>query len=656
MRTHRVFPALQPWIWRTDVLRELARAELLVAARIEPIMRSREPAAFVDLHFSDGERRVTLPLVYLDLAQLDVREYDPLVFPHGVLNIVSDAHANAIVERLLPDFERRALTGGFWAEEVIRLSAAPEFERARERGFFGAAPLAVSLPRIAGAVYAQRFATAKRVVAYGPGSFEAAAFLCGAAQSCAIDGPADADAAAWYGEFEAAAPAAGYDLAVGSGASPYAATALVRLDPGDHGGTTFAVVSPLPADVMVSFDPADGAPVATFSVVAEREPFARPAAPIEVPSTAGGSAGRIAIVVRPDAAAAPDSDTDEAASLARALRAEGFVAEVLDDAAAVTAFAPDLVHIFGARPGAHARRVADWAAAARKPLVVHALHEAPASGGYWGAMVAPYCFGYSADDRSVSTYLDLLARRAVEVDGVTAGVPFAPATAGLADAERVLALADVVLVNSEREHAVVDALRPRRPTFIVPPLPTTFAAPDPVAAHVGPDPFILVHAPIGPEGNQLVLARAAGDVGVPLVFAGAVADPVYAERLREFAPAAVYLLGEPGPGLTAGLYRSAAVVASAAWTSRGHGRLLSAAALGAALVCSQNMWLGLPDDGRWVVDPADVRSVTRGLGGAWDAAARAEASIRTTADLARKHVQTAAAAIVAAYAKIVQAA
>jgi hypothetical protein len=655
MRTHRVFPGLQPWIWRTDALRELARAELLVATRIEPIMRSREPAAFIDLHFSDGERNVTLPLVYLDLAQLDVREYDPLVFPHGVLNVLSDAHAEAIVERLLPDLERRALAGGFWTEEVIRWGAAPAFERARERGFFGAAPFAISLPQIAGAVYAQRLARAKRVVAYGSGAAAVAAFLRGEAQSCAIDGDADADAAAWYGTFDAASAAVAYELAIGSGPAPFPATAVVRLDPGDHGGTVLTAVSPLPADVMVSFDPADGAAVASFSVVAEREPFARPVPPIEVVAGAGGSAGRIAIVVRPDALAAPDADTEEAASLARALLAEGFVAEVLDDPVKVAAFAPDLVHIFGVRPGAHARRMADWAADARKPLVVHAFHEAPASGGYWGAMVAPYCFGYSADDRSVSTYLDLLARRAVEVDGVTAGVPFAPVAAGLPDAERVLALADIVLVNSERERELVEALRPRRPTFIVPALPTVFATPDPVAAHVGPDPFILVHAPIGPEGNQLVLARAAGDVGVPLVFAGAVADPGYAERLREFAPAAVYLLGEPGPGLTAGLYRSAAVVASAAWTSRGHGRLLTAAALGAALVCSQNIWLGIPDEGRWVVDPADVRSVTRGLGGAWDAAARAETGIRTTAELARKSVQTAASAIVAAYAKIVQA-
>jgi hypothetical protein len=315
-----------------------------------------------------------------------------------------------------------------------------------------------------------------------------------------------------------------------------------------------------------------------------------------------------------------------------------------------------LVHLFGARPGAHARRVADWAGAARKPFVIQALHEAPAAGGYWGAMVTPYCFGYSADERSVGTYLDLLARGAVEVDGVNPTTPFAPVPAGLPEAERVLALADVVLVNSARERELVAGLRTRRPTYVVPPLPLALAAPAPVGAHVGSEPFILVHAPVGPEANQLMLARAAGEVGVPMVIAGAVADPAYAERLREFAPQTVLLLGEPSPGLVAGLYRCAAVVADAAWTTRGHGRLMTAAAMGAALVCSQRRWLDLPEHGRWTVDPADVRSIARGLGSAWDAAARADVDVRTIADATREHVQTAVAAIIAAYAKIVQAA
>jgi hypothetical protein len=649
-----VFPALQPWLWRTELLGELAIAGNLVAARIEPVTRGREPTAFVDLHFSDGERAITIPLVYIDLAQLELRESDPLVFPHGLLGVVSDDRARAVVERLFPDLEQRAMTGGFWTEEVLRYGDGTTFETARSRAFFGAAPLALTLPRIGAAVYARRFAFGKHVVAYGPQAREFAGFLSGVASSCKIldDDPATGD---WYGAFEGGTAGGRYDLAIGTGPSPVDAAVTVRTDSEDVAGSIVSVAAALPANVMISFNPSDGPVTASFSVTATREPFARTEPGIAVPAAVGGSAGRIGIVVRPDAALAPDSDTGEAAALATALRREGFTVEVLAGVDALEAFAPDLVHLFGVRPGAFARRVADWAAEHRRPLAVHALHESPSAGGYWGSMVAPYCFGYSADDRSVTTYLEILARRAVEVDGVNALTSYAPPIAGLADSERVLALADVVLVNSEAERAVVEPFRPRRPTLVVAPIPTVADAGQRVGGLTGADPFILVHAPIWPEANQLMLARVAADVGVPMVFAGAVADPAYAERLREFAPATVCLLDEPSAETVATLYRTASVIADAAWTSRGHGRLASAAAFGAAVVSSQARWLDLPEGDRWIVDPADVRSIARGVGEAWDASVRSDPRIQATARLARRRLETATAAIIATYAKIVPA-
>jgi len=650
MRTHREFPALQPWSWRSELLGELVTADRLVAVRIEPITRGREPAAFLDLHFSDGERRVTVPLVYVDLAQLDVRESDPLVFPHDILGIVTDASAREVVERVFPDLERRSIAGGFWGEEVIRYADAAAFERARERGFFGAAPLAVALPRIAAAVYARRFAVGKHVVAYGPQAPEFAAFLSGIA-TCTTLGE-DADASAWYGAFEAGAGGRTYDLAVGSGPLPVTAAVVVRTDADATEGVRVAVAGPLPADVMLSFNASDGEAAASFSILATREPFARRTPEIELPPPVGGSAGRIGIAIRPDARVVPDTDSAEAEGLAQALRREGFTVEVVTGIDELEAFAPDLVHLFGVRPGDYAQRVAQWAGDRRKPLAVHALYESPSAGGYWGALVAPYCFGYSPDDRSVGAYLERLAGRAVEVDGVGAAMRYAPPIVRLADAERVLGLADVVLVNSEREWAVVEALRPGRPTFIVPPLPTVGVPGQPIGALVGNDPFVLVHAPICPEANQLLLARAAADLGVAMVFAGAVADPVYAERLRACAPDQVSLLDEPVPESVATLYRSAAVIADAAWTGRGHGRIATAAAHGAAVVCSQARWVDLPDIARWTVDPADVKSVARGIGEALDAAIRNESSILGTAAFARERLALAASAILAAYAKI----
>jgi hypothetical protein len=647
-----VFPGLQPWAWRTDLLRELVSGERLVAARIEPVTRGREPTAFLDLHFSDGERSIAIPLVYVDLAQLDVREADPLLFPESVLGTVTDAQACEIVDRLLPDLERRAMNGGFWHEEVLLYGDGPAFAAARARGFFGAAPLATSLPRIAPAIYAKRFANGKHVVAYGPDAIELGAFLGGITTSCTVFGD-DAEARAWYGPLAAANAAHTCDLAIGAGPPPVAAATYVRTD--DAGtGTAIGVAAPIPADLMLAFGVADGPAAARFTVTTSREPYTRPTPDIALAPPVAASAGRIAVVVRPDGAAVPDADTDEAAALAESLRLEGFTVEVVAGVDALEAFAPDLVHLFGVRPGAYARRIAEWAANHRKPFAVHAFHEAPADGGYWGTIVAPYCFGYSGDDRSVSWYLELLARRAVEVDGIGPASRYAPPIIGLADSERVLAMADVVFVNSERERQAVEPFRRRRPTFIVAPLPLVAAPAATVGDAVGSDPFILVHGPIGPEGNQLILARAAAAVGVPIVMAGPVEDPRYAERLREFAPDQMRLLDEPSPALTLGLYRSAAVVADAAWIARGHARLATAAAHGAALVCSAARWLDLPGGASWVADPADVRSVARGLGEAWDRSVRRDDAIEMAASFVRERSAIAAATVVTTYAKIVQ--
>ena len=652
MRTHRVFPALQPWSWRTELLRGLVTGAHLVAARIEPVTRGREPTAFLDLTFSDGERSIVIPLVYVDIAQLDIREADPLLFPQSILGTVTDARACEIVDRVLPDLERRAASGGFWAEEVLLYGDGTLFAAARARGFFGAAPLATSLPRIAPAVYAKRFSVGKHVVAYGANAIEFGAFLAGAATSCTVLGD-DADASAWYGSLEPANLSHTFDLAIGAGPAPLSAATLVRVDD-EETGVEIAVAAPIPADVMLAFQAGDGPAAAHFSVATTREPYTRLTPDVAVTATVGGSSGRVTVVVRPDGAAVPDADTDEAEALAQSLRREGFAVEIVSSVDGLDASAPDLVHLFGTRPGAFARRVAEWATSRQKPFAAHAFHEAPADGGYWGAIVAPYCFGYSGDDRSVNTYLELLARRGVEVDGIGPAMHYAPPIMGLPDTERVLGLADVVFVNSERELRAVEPFRRRRPTFIVAPLPLVPATPEPVGALAGSDSFILVHAPIGPEGNQLILARAAAAVDVPIVLAGAIEDPLYAERLREFAPEQLLLIDEPSAALTMGLYRSAAVVADAAWIGRGHARLATAAAHGAAIVCSRSRWLDLPGSEAWIVDPADVRSIARGIGEAWDRAIRRDETIEKAASFARERLGSAAATVVATYAKIAQ--
>jgi hypothetical protein len=103
-----------------------------------------------------------------------------------------------------------------------------------------------------------------------------------------------------------------------------------------------------------------------------------------------------------------------------------------------------------------------------------------------------------------------------------------------------------------------------------------------------------------------------------------------------------------------GLYRTAAVVADASWIGRGHSRLATAAALGASVVSSRNRWVEFPGNEGRTIDPADVNSIARGIGEAWDNAVNRDESIEMVASFARERMATAAATIVASYAKIVQ--
>ena len=649
MRTHAAFPDLQPWSALPNAVREFADVAHLVAARIEPVTRGREPAAFLDLTFGADGRSLTIPLIYIDLAQLDVREVDPLVFPAAYAGLIDDDCARALVDRVFRDLEVRAHRDGFRWEEAIVYGDAALFARAREAGLFGAAPLSQTIPRVAPAVFARRFARNARVLAYGPVAAGSAAFVRDIAGSVVITGGDDPTAPAWYGVTEGSGGAAGYDLAIGEGPPPKRATTIVRSDaaaPGLH----VPVVMPLPGDLLLSFDAADGPVASHFAVTTEREPFYRTPRAIEMP-VVGGSAGRIALVVRPDALAVPDSDTDEAAALSATLEREGFTPMTVASVDALAETSPDLVHLFGVAPGAFALRVGTWAAEHHVPLAVHAYREGPDRGGYWGSLVAPYCFGYSADDRSVRSYLDMLARRGVEVDGVTSAMTFAPPETGWADGDRVLRSADVVFVHSAREREAMERVRPSGVTLVVPPLPAVLEPHEAVGALVGHEPFVLVHAPIGPAQNQLVLARACAEVGVPVVLAGNVEDTAYAERLREFA-AGARVFSEPTRGVVNALYGTAAVVADAAWIPRGHGRLMTASAAGAAVVVSTARWLDLFLQGRWCVDPANVVSVARGIGEALDAAARNDAVVGVAASAAREQFADAAAAVLAGYAKI----
>jgi hypothetical protein len=447
----------------------------------------------------------------------------------------------------------------------------------------------------------------------------------------------DPAALAWYGEAPPAAARADVAI-VAHDAGPNAAggaACVLRLDGARDDAYRVDIIDPLPLDVGIVFDPAEGPLRRWFTVERSSQPAPR-ALPAVAYRPAGGSDGRIAVVLgRADGVVRPSADSDEAHALVSALCAEGFDAHLVESPEQLGAC--DLVHLVGARDGRRARAVVETARRAGVPVAVHAHDQDAASGGWWGAAVTRYCFEYGGDERDVVTYLGLLARRAVSIGAARAGVAFAPDEAAIEHAGAALRDAAVVFAESAEEAEGIRKWTGRRgPIVVVPPL-APVASPEPVGQLVGPDPFALIHAPIGLLANQLLVARCAALAGIPLVLAGPVTDASYLERVREFGgPGLVVLPGEPAPGVAAALRAAAAVVVDASWVGEGGSRLAAAALSGARLAVADRCRFNAAGVEPRRFDPADSLAIARALGEAWDDALRAplRAAPETVAALA----------------------
>ena len=613
MRTHRTHQVIAPWSTAEPVL----DPECLAVVRVEPVFRQRRPALALDLYLAGDAGATIVPLVLVDPAVVVDRDRDPLIFPHGTPG--GPAFALALADLILPYLERLVLGNERVHEQAIVLRASPAFDAARAAGCFGAAPLRESLVRLAPFAYARRFTRGRTVRIDAPDAAGGWALLRDGAAVSIAAGRAVARELAWYGDAPVGSGRA--DVAIVAGAADAGdAACILRLDP--PGAAPFAIVDPTPLDVGISFDPAEGAVRHRFAVERTPEPPLR-----SVPGLAyrpvGGSGGRIAVVLaRGDAGSHPAADSDEAGALVSALVAEGFDAAVASSPEELER--ADLIHLIGTRDGRRARSIVDLARRAAIPVAVHAHDEDAAAGGWWGAEVARYCFEYGDDERAVRQYLQMLARRAVAVGAARADERYAPASIAVSDADAALRDASVVFAATAEE---ADAIRLRTgrsgPIAVVPPL-AALGAPEPVGIHAGPDPFVLVHAPIGPVANQLLVARCAADAAIPLVIAGPVVDASYLERVREFGGTATIVLpGEPSAALAAGLRAAAAVVVDAAWVGEGGSRLAAAALAGARLAVAAGRRFAAGGLATRRFDPADADALTRALGESWDDALRA---------------------------------
>jgi hypothetical protein len=622
MRTHRRSIVLAPW----SIGAPLSDPAQLVAVRMEAVLRGRVGTIVLDLVLEHADALTVIPGVVLDRAALVDRDRDVLIFPEGTPG--GDSAAAALAERVLPLCEGIVLDAVPFGERVLRVADSPRFDAARAGGYYGAAPLTDALGRLAPYRAARRYARRLTVAIDAADAVGGWALLRGAASVGVVAARRDAAALAWYGEPPAASETPDVRIidADAAPAPPAPWTIRVR-GPQDASGADMAagdadvaLIAPLALDLAFSNDAADGAIVGSIAV----EPPPLRDAPPELARyvAAGGSGGRIAIVVgRRDAETLPAADTDEAAALAAALRAEGFTVDV-GLTAPIAEY--DFVHVIGARDGLYAAELVASARAARVAVAVTAHEDGADVGGWWGAAVTRLSFDYAVDEAAFATYTDLLARRALEIGPIRAGTPYTPNPAAATARAAALRDADVVFVATEAEADVVRGRGRTGPIRIAAPMSAPSATD--VRHLVGGQPFVLVDAPIGPEGNAASVARVAAHLGLPLVVTGPVVDAAYLELVRAVGgPDLVVLAGERSAADAAGLRARAAVVVDPAWVGWGPARGAAALLSGARLVLAQP--LPFADVPLRRFDPANLGDLTRALGEAWDDAVRSPRSV-----------------------------
>ncbi|MEO6913375.1 MAG: hypothetical protein ABI182_05085 [Candidatus Baltobacteraceae bacterium] len=615
--------------WReTAALREIVGVDSLVAARYEPLIRQTTPACGLDLTFVRDGRVAVIPFITVDAAMLIERELEPLVWPKAVADVLSDAIIDPITEAVLPWIESLTLSRAV-SSELLRMfgdaASISIFESARRLGLLGAAPYASVVTSAAPYVYAARFAYGKRAAVRDPRGATGSAILARSARSIAADlgdERTNRTARQWFdrdcygpiGEEPYDLLIAAGDLAVASG--EYAVQ--IELDRQIPGTLDCAVVKPVPFDVMVSFDPGDGPIERRFSVAVEKPGLFREPRGVVQPRAEGGSGGRILLAARESWQRSDDADTDALRELAGRLRDEGFAADIV--AAGEIADLPecDLLHILGQVRPDEMLALIERARTANIPCVVTPMAQDVAREALWGAAMVPVSYRVATDDVGIDEYLGALARRRLQADGMPGlgQEPFSGYTRTLGQA---LQLASVVLVSGSAEEAFIrDRYSVSGAIHAMSPYLNTLTMPEPIDAMAGTGDFILCHAPIETRCNQMLLARAAMQLKLPLVLAGPVCEADYYMLLREFCDESVAFLPDCTAGQINGLYRRARVYADVSWNSYGLHRIARAGVSGSALVVSDAGYAAaLLGPGIWQADPASTESIKVAIGDAW---------------------------------------
>ena len=614
MRIHERFSTMWP-LQSVDTVRELLTVENLVAVRLEPVYSLRFEA-YMDALFECDGAWLVVPMLRVDGVSIMVPENPPVTWP-ARLAAFNGPEIDRIDMRIVP-WLRSVAAGRLVNDEQVRFFRdTPElraaYDRARSLGLLGATPYPKVMYSIGPAVYALRLARDGRVALRGPNAANSAAILSTVADRLDVD-CSDFERKWFTGiEFGSINLGANYACFIGPRSAPVEARYCV-FDDGTvkAGERKIELVEPLPTDVMMSFDPQDG-PVARTFAVTECGVVVR-SLPFTEPAVAGGSVGRVALVVREDAERFPDTDFDAANAICVRLRAEGFDARVTIPSH-VDVASTDIVHVFGLRHGPPMVELLAAMEAANVPLVVTSYADDRAGEAVSGASGSLLIPRVSSDVITFYDFVGAFEKR--KISNLNKGAWYDEVSATL------LRRAAIVMVAAPAE---VVFLRERfgyfGPTILAPESVPLMSPTAEIGSLVGSDEYVLIHAPLEARCNQVFAVLAAQRLGLPLVLLGPIADIEFYRYVNEVSGPLICQLRDET--LTereiAGLYARARVVADVSWSARGLDRLARGAAFGAALVAPSSgyaaeVWTSL---GCCVIDPGSLDSIVEGIRTAWE--------------------------------------
>jgi hypothetical protein len=618
MRRHSVLSRFAPFIEPGRFAR-VVQAPFLLSARLQP---SYYPwgEAWLDLVFARDGEFALVPFVQIDPAMILVRESSAMIWPSwlpfeepALEGIEALLEPWLISHGLVSSLDEEAI--GFFTDDA-QLRAT--FEAARAARFLCATPAEDVLADAAPCVYAQRYASGRRVGIRSADAALGASLLARTANTVHADlGDAQRNALAqqWYGiGIYGELPKASFDVWV-AGEGKAGATASIALDEPFAESAQVDVARPIFPMLACSFDAADAAPARRFFVHA-RDPILRASRLTPAP-VIGGSTGRIGIVIRDDGLIAPDADVDAAQALAEALREQGFDSQVVV-ATAARAEDFDLIHLVGHRHVHQFAYILDEAKRRDVPVVATPMFDDFANESLWGTAAIRTMLSGLRDDATQQMVERGLAERRLLTDG---------------DSERGKPAYDAGLVRAmlQQSRSAIFATRAEeaevRARFgftgssrIVPSVPSRAIEPQPVGALCGLDEYVLVHASVEPRANQWISMRAAAAIGAACVLVGTVENAEYYQSLLEAGGNSMIWL--PQEQLTRGqleaLYAGARVYADLCWAGHGAARAVRAASYGVTPVLSSALPYGeLWADLTGAADPASLDSAVAVMRQAW---------------------------------------